>query len=76
LNHGACDILDTAEERNMNTVLSGIVVRSHLHNQCTGGGIVRIPRAAFSSCYNGYYDSKYSCSFSGPMKRLECCTMN
>jgi len=51
----------------MNTVLSGIVVRSHLHDQCTGEGIGRIPRAAFSACYNGYYGSKYSCSFSGPM---------
>jgi len=60
----------------MNTVLLAIVVRNHLHDQCTRGGIVRIPRTAFSSRYNGYYDSKYSCSFSGPMKRLETCTMN
>jgi hypothetical protein len=60
LNHGSCGILDTAEERNMNTLSSGIVVRTHLHDQCTGGGIVRILRAAFSACYNGYYDSKYS----------------
>jgi hypothetical protein len=76
LNHEACNILDTAEERNMNTVFLGIAVRSHLHDQCTRGGIVRIPRAAFSAWYSGCYDSKYSCSFSGPMKRFEPCTMN